>query len=186
MLEEIKKRATKAEQEKQSLAEKLEKLEASVAAVKKEKFTADAEVNGLRAKAELAEGQAAAFREALNGIAATVSAAVNDPDSDPVKLLEAALAELAASEEKVALAQQEKEEVDRQVEALEKELAAAATLRAELEAAEEKAKKLSAGIDAIAARVGVGGVSLFSLFSAPSDEEKVKSILDKVKTMQQR
>ncbi|CAK0847699.1 unnamed protein product [Prorocentrum cordatum] len=167
MLAELQQRADKEEAEKQSLAKEVEQLEASAAAVEKDTKAAAQEALDMQAKIELAESETESFKAALVSVSETVSAAVYGPESDPIQLLKVAVTDIAASEEKAAQLLRKKQEASRRAEALGKKLEEVARARGRLEAARERAKRLSAGIDAIATGVGVGGGNLFSIFSDP-------------------
>jgi len=184
MLAELQQRADKEEAEKQSLAKEVEQLEASAAAVEKDTKAAAQEALDMQAKIELAESETESFKAALVSVSETVSAAVYGPESDPIQLLKVAVTDIAASEEKAAQLLRKKQEASRRAEALGKKLEEVARARGRLEAARERAKRLSAGIDAIATGVGVGGGNLFSIFSDQTDEGKINSILEKVKAVQ--
>lgn len=185
MNEEIKRRATQAEQEKQSLQSKLEKLEASIQAIKQDNSAKETQNQQLEEQAKAADERTRLFEEALNNITATVSAAINEPDKDPMKLLEAALKDLETSEAKVAQLTTEKETVLEQVEALEARLRVADKVSAELAETRERVKGLSDGIGAIASKLGADG-GLLALFSAPSAEEKVEAIIQKLELRSQQ
>mmetsp|Transcript_2393 Transcript_2393/g.7260 ORF Transcript_2393/g.7260 Transcript_2393/m.7260 type:complete len:123 (-) Transcript_2393:58-426(-) len=122
----------------------------------------------------------------MASIGASVSGALNDPESDPVALLEAAKKECFKFEQRAEQECDAKEKALARVEELAQELQALLATQATLESEAARAVLLKKALGDIAGAAGADA-GLFSFLQQPkSDAEQVKEILAKIAQLKKR
>lgn len=163
-----------------------------------EKERALKQFSGLTEALAASDTRGQSLAETLKAIGAAVSGALNDPENDPVALLQKATQELADTKAMLEEEKDGKEQALARMEALDLELGKAKVRAGELvtslmargealEASELRAKRLAEMIKEIEGATGAGQDGFFGLFKAKKDDEEsfagILAQIDKMKQM---